>query len=369
MRKAPVTTAASSTCICRAASYTHGVRCSTCVLAFLLVAVKVAAAQPVSFELHGDVPIGQKPQLQIRAAESVTELRLELDRDDGKHFTMKQASLPKGKAVVLSIGDGAAGKASYKGTLSVVAGAAGKWTEDMKFDTVVRAPLKIGYDADHLDLDKHVLQFKPSRPVASAELTVIGDDGTEIGKGTASYTNGSDWLSITWTQPASSRVMMLKLRVEAGDGAASNVELVPWSVSIDHQDVNFKTDSAAIEASETAKLDASLSKIQDVIKRSEKFMKMKLYVAGHTDTVGPTPKNRTLSQARAAAIGQYFKKKGLSIPIVAAGFGEDVLKVKTADNVDEVANRRADYVLGPAAGAPPFKGAYMKVRVQWKQLR
>ena len=33
--------------------------------------------------------------------------------------------------------------------------------------------------------------------------------------------------------------MMLKLRVAAADGVATTVELVPWSVTIDHEDVNF----------------------------------------------------------------------------------------------------------------------------------
>ena len=340
------------------------------VLATILTVARIAGAEPVAFELHGDVQQGQKPQLQIRAAENVTDVKLELDRSDGKHFSMKQASIAKGKAVVLSIGDGAPGKMSYKGTLSVK-GSSGPWTEEMKFDTVVRAPLKIGYDADHLDLDTRALQFKPSRTgVTSAEITVIGDDGKELAKNTATYDGSSDdWLMITWTQPAKTQVMMLKLRVATSDGAATNVELIPWSVTIDHEDVNFKTDSSKIEDSETAKLDASLAKIKDVMKASEKYMKMKLYVAGHTDTVGPPAKNRTLSLARAQSIAAYFKKKGLTIPIAFAGFGEDVLKVKTPDNTDEPANRRADYVLGPAAGAPPFKGAYLKAHAQWKQLR
>ncbi|HTL35481.1 MAG TPA: OmpA family protein [Kofleriaceae bacterium] len=341
------------------------------VLAIILIAARVASAQPVAFELHGDVQQGQKPQLQVRAQENVTDVKLALDRSDGKHFEMKQASIAKGKAVVWNIGDGAAGKMSYKGTLSAKGSTSGAWTEEMKFDTVVRAPLKVGYDADHLDLDKRQLQFKPTRTgVTSAEITVIGDDGKELAKNSATYDGtSSDWLTISWKQATDTQVMMLKLRVETSDGAATNLELIPWSVSIDHEDVNFKTDSSKIEDSETKKLDASLVKIQEVMKKSEKFMKMKLYVAGHTDTVGAPAKNRTLSLARAQSITAYFKKKGLTIPIAFAGFGEDVLKVKTADNTDEAANRRADYVLGPAAGAPPFKGAYLKAKVQWKQLR
>jgi len=102
---------------------------------------------------------------------------------------------------------------------------------------------------------------------------------------------------------------------------------------------------------------------------SERFIKMKLYIAGHTDTVGGEAKNRKLSLARAMSIAKYFRTKGLALPIMVAGFGEDVLKVKTPQQTDERANRRADYVIGPAAGAPPFKGPYLKARADWKQLR
>jgi outer membrane protein OmpA-like peptidoglycan-associated protein len=135
-----------------------------------------------------------------------------------------------------------------------------------------------------------------------------------------------------------------------------------------HEDVNFRTDSAAIDPDETRKLDASLAQIDEIVKRAGRFMKLKLYIAGHTDTVGPPDKNRKLSLARAVAIGGYLRGKGLAIPIVVAGFGEDVPKVKTPDNTDERANRRADYVLGPAAGAPPFKGPYLKARAGWKPI-
>jgi outer membrane protein OmpA-like peptidoglycan-associated protein len=198
----------------------------------------------------------------------------------------------------------------------------------------------------------------------------LGEDGAELGTGAASFADqpGGGWLAITWTQPAEAHVMMLRLRVASSDGAATNVELVPWSVAVAHEDVNFATDSAVIEPGEAGKLDASLVQIGDTVKRAGQFMKLRLYIAGHTDTVGPPAKNRALSLARAIAIGSYFRKHGLAIPIAVAGFGEDVPKIKTPDNTEERANRRADYVLGPAAGAPPFKGPYLKARAGWKPL-
>ncbi len=227
--------------------------------------------------------------------------------------------------------------------------------------------IHVTYDVEHLDLDKHVLSFKPSRGVTEASLVVIGEDGGELGKGTATYEpTASGWLAISWTQPANARVMVMKLRVAAADGTATNVQLIPWSVTVDHEDVTFATDSAAIAADQRAKVDASLAKITDVEKRAAKYMKLTLYIAGHTDTVGPAAKNQKLSEARALAIGKYLRDKGLAMPIVVGGFGESVPKVATPDETDEPANRRADYVLGPAGGAPPFKAA---AKASWKPLR
>jgi outer membrane protein OmpA-like peptidoglycan-associated protein len=329
-----------------------------------------AAAQPVSFELKGDVQVGQKPVLKVTAVQQVTDVRIELKRDDGKDFRMRQAALARGQSVMLPIGDGAAGKASYTGSISAQIPGGERWSDELSFQTLVRAPLKVGYDADHLDLDRRMLQFTLSRPAGSAELVVIGEDGKELGKGAATYKKeaGGTWMPITWTQPPGTRVMMMKLRVVSSDGLATNVELIPWSVAIEHEDVTFRTDSAVVDPAEEGKLDASLSKIAAIVKQSGRFMKMRLYVAGHTDTVGPDAKNRKLSLDRARAIARYFRRKGLALPVAFAGFGEGVLKVKTADGVDERANRRADYVLGPATAAPPFKGPYLKAPAAWQQL-
>src|SRR5690606_12696623 len=266
----------------------------------------------------------------------VANIRVELERSDGKTFTARHGRLARGKTVTLPIGDGAAGTARYQGTLSLEAAKTGPWSHDLAFETRVRAPLRVTYDLDHLDLDRRVLQFKLSRPAASAELTVIGEDGAEIGSGSATYRDAAPgtWLPIEWKQRARGRVMMLRLRAVSSDGLATRVELIPWSVTVEHEDVNFRTDSAVIEASERSKLDASLAEIRRIVARSGRFMKMKLYVAGHTDTVGPAARNRSLSHRRALAIARYFRSKGLSIPIEVAGFGEHVLRVKTPDETD-----------------------------------
>lgn len=340
-----------------------------CVLAVTLAAGS-AWAQPVSYKVQREVAQGKKPLLKVRAEMPVKDLRVELRRDDGKRFTMRRARLSKGQIATFAVGDGAAGKASYRGTLSGRSGGE-RWSNTIAFETVVRSRLRVTYDFEHLDLARCVLEFKLSRPAASAELVVTGDDGTVIGRGEASYKRPSPdrWLPIRWTQRPRTRVMKMRLRVVSAEGSAIEVELIPWSVTIDHEDVNFRTDSAVIDPAERGKLDASLAKINQVVKKSGRFMKMKLYIAGHTDTVGSAAKNRKLSLARARAIAGYFRRKGLRLPIAVAGFGEQVLEVKTLDNTDSAANRRADYVLGPAAGDPPFRGRYLQARARWRQIR
>jgi outer membrane protein OmpA-like peptidoglycan-associated protein len=72
---------------------------------------------------------------------------------------------------------------------------------------------------------------------------------------------------------------------------------------------------------------------------------VRLYIAGHTDTVGDAGYNLRLSRLRAQAIARWFRQRGLRIPIGWEGFGESAPLIATADNVDEPRNRRVDYIL------------------------
>jgi len=144
-------------------------------------------------------------------------------------------------------------------------------------------------------------------------------------------------------------VMRLELRAVSKDGLAVQVKLLPWSVRVPHEEVVFETGKWEIRPSEEQKLDASFKKIVDaldVARKADPTLPVKLFIAGHTDTVGGNADNRALSLHRARAIGAWFRDHGMPLPVVVAGFGEDALKVKTADNTDEAQNRRADYIVG-----------------------
>jgi outer membrane protein OmpA-like peptidoglycan-associated protein len=337
-------------------------------LATLLLGMSVAVAQPISFQLKNDVPAGQKPSLVLTAVDNVKDVVLDLARDDGEKFQQKHPGLRRGQKATLPVGDGKAGRAHWKGTLTATFLTDGTaWSYDVEFDTLVRAPLTVTYDHDHLDLAKRVLRFQMSRAAGKAEVVVKGDDGKAIGSGSATYHGEppGTWLTLPWEQDAGN-VMMMHLKVTAADGLATSVELIPWSVAIEHEDVNFATGSAEIVPGEAAKLDASLVKIRDVSRRAGQFVKVKLYVAGHTDTVGGKDHNRKLSLDRAHAIADYFRKKGLTLPISYDGFGEDSLKVQTPDETDEPRNRRADYVLGAVGNSSVGP---RNVRADWKTVK
>lgn len=89
---------------------------------------------------------------------------------------------------------------------------------------------------------------------------------------------------------------------------------------------------------------------------------VKLYIAGCTDRVGDAASNQQLSAQRAKAISTWLRSNGYEAPIYYHGFGESLLAVKTADGVEESANRRVLYIV--TSDAPPDLP-----NVSWKQLR
>ena len=111
---------------------------------------------------------------------------------------------------------------------------------------------------------------------------------------------------------------------------------------------------AALVQSREELLAVAKDKIQGAIQKYGKLATIKLFIAGHTDTVSDAAYNRTLSNDRARAIGRWFKQRGVGIPIRFAGFGEDVLLVQTPDETDEPRNRRAEYIV--AVDPPPVSG-------------
>jgi outer membrane protein OmpA-like peptidoglycan-associated protein len=225
---------------------------------------------------------------------------------------------------------------------------------------------QIQIDKAKVDLANHRLEMRMSLPPADVEVKVFSDTGEELADERHDFTGqaaGSP-LIVTWTPTSEAPAARIEIKAHDVAGGFAGMAIVSWSLSIPHEEVVFKTDSAQIMESERPKLDASLRQISAAVaKHGNEFGRPTLFIAGHTDTVGGTAYNFKLSQARAQSIARWFKGHGLRIPVAYEGFGEASLAVKTADNVDEPRNRRVDYILAveePTLHATGFHPAWKR---------
>jgi outer membrane protein OmpA-like peptidoglycan-associated protein len=206
------------------------------------------------------------------------------------------------------------------------------------------AALTLSIDRKTVSLEEGRLLAKMDGPICSLTMQIIRKDGTVVDK-SFEYTGPEQ--ELRWTPIPRDQIEKIEVRITAKHNAYQAVRLIPWFVKIDHKEVRFDTDKADIRKSEVPKLKESLVKIKEVLHTIEGkgLGTVTLFIAGHTDTRGKADHNMTLSRARAESIAKWFKQEGLCVPIAYEGFGETALRKVTADEVDEPANRRVDYIL------------------------
>ncbi len=328
------------------------------------IAASPARAQGVKVQFSTRVATGEQPKVTFVATEPLANLSVELQDEDGRATRAQFSNLGRGASRTVTL-PADPGRHRYSGQVVVTRG--GQRSESpLTFETVIAPRLEIQIDKSKVDLQARTLEARFSRPAARAELTVYGATGGEPLTRAELDLGGrpaGQPLAISW--PATTgEVGRIDLRLFDPDGFYGGVALFPWSVYIPHQEVNFATDADAIATAEEPKLTASLSKIADALARHRQLGPIKLYIAGHTDTVGAPDYNLQLSLRRARAIAGWFRRHGLRLPILYEGFGEQALLVATPDATDEVRNRRVDYILSiedPVLKATAF-------RARWKPL-
>jgi outer membrane protein OmpA-like peptidoglycan-associated protein len=226
-------------------------------------------------------------------------------------------------------------------------------------------PLALNVDPSAVDLQSGQLTVTLSRPAARLTLKVLGLDGGVLAEVEQAFDGAPAGapLVVRWAPPRE-QVARLELFGYDTSGYYKGVALTPWSFEIPHEDVVFRTGSADIDASESKKLEASLALIDKELPRARRLGNVTLFILAHTDTVGTAEYNLGLSTRRAQAIARWFRKHGLRIGMAFDGMGEKMLKVKTADEVPEPANRRVDYMLG--VEPPRFKQS--GAMPAWKSL-
>jgi outer membrane protein OmpA-like peptidoglycan-associated protein len=335
------------------------------VLCVGLASVPAAAGEAIQVSLEGRAVLGQgTPVLKVHILEPIAGFDVSLKRSDGKTVAVSGGGKPGTvRAVPLEQPEG---RFHYEGTLTLrFADGAEPGTMPLSFDAELLGPPKLSVSKEDLDLGARRLRFTLSRPAGRAKLTVLMDSGQKAFDGEVPFQGEAAGtpLTVSWP-PAEGRVLRISLQAYDTSDFYSSVDLFPWQVDIPHEEVSFASGSAEIAAGERGKLDQSHARIAEAVSRYGRFASLRLYVLGHTDTVGATAANRELSLQRARSIAAYFHKRGLRVPLFYEGFGEQSLAVSTADETAEVGNRRAEYILAvdePVLSQSPFPP-------QWRKL-
>jgi len=312
-------------------------------LSTLLVAMLLTDAVEVSVT-RTPYDKGALPAVNVHILERIMGFKLKLTRSDGKQMEVKGGGKPGVTRIIELVQP--EGHFGWKGELSINLPDGTSSSMPLEFDTDVYSQMRVIAKKEDVDLAGRKMKFKATRPVAKVELRVLMDTGKPAFDGEIPFNQDppGTLLEVNWPE-ASGRVMKVSVRAIDAQGQYDGVEFFPWFIDIPHEEVQFDTGKWDVRDSETGKLDKSYHLIDEAVLKYGSMADIKLYIAGHTDTVAAKDYNRTLSLNRAKSIGQYFRKKGLRIPIFAEGFGEEALKVLTPDETDEQQNRRADYFL------------------------
>ena len=300
------------------------------------------AEDPVELQIITDVVQGQGDVgLKLLAHEYVENATLKVN---GKTYRVKDIEAGTEKLIAIAQKPGTV---QYRGRLSVDFGGGQEGGMPIEFALTVLAPLKLAVPPDSFNAAEKKLTLKADRPLSKVEYTVVADTGDILDEGVMDIRKDAFNRTI-YLKWAGREGTIIRIDIKAWDtsGAFSQMELSPWHVDVEHEEVNFPSGSAAITEEEKPKLDAAYEHIKEKVATYGKLVKLNLYIVGYTDTVGKKDYNLDLSMRRARSIAAYFRHKGFTFPIYYQGFGEEVLAAPTADETDEARNRRALYLLG-----------------------
>ena len=260
-----------------------------------------------------------------------------------------------------------AGLMGYSVTVEMVRAGGEHEIEETWIEVAATRPLTASIPGESVDMASRSFDLVTNHPPTHVDLEVLGDDQKLMGSSTFQATAAvrGKPLRVTWSEDRAANVFRVTARAHDEFGFWAEVEIIPWSLTIDHENVNFETGSDVISEVEKPKLDAPWKQIRDAVETYGQWVRCSLYVGGYTDTVGDAKSNKALSERRALALARHFAARGATFPIYYRGYGESVQAVSTPDSTDEVRNRRALYVV--TAGSPPRGGDTPPGA--WKKLR
>jgi outer membrane protein OmpA-like peptidoglycan-associated protein len=322
-----------------------------------------ALADAIRVSLEGKAALGEGvPTLVVHIEEPIKGFEVKLKRSDGKEVSLKGGGKP-GVSRRLALAQ-PEGRFHYEGELTVTFPDAEPGVLPLSFDTEVNGPLKLDVRREDVDVEGRKVRFTLSRPAGKTEVTVLMDTGKTAFSGDVDFKGAPAGtpLEVKWL-PAEGQVMRIRLRAYDTSDFYTGVDLYPWQVDIPHEEVGFASGRADVPAAERGKLDTSYKSIAEALNKYGRWASLRLYVLGHTDTVGSTADNRELSLKRARSIAAYFRGRGLKVPVFYEGFGEQAPAVPTPDETAEAANRRAEYIIAvedPSLTNAPFAPQWRK---------
>jgi outer membrane protein OmpA-like peptidoglycan-associated protein len=313
-----------------------------------------AVANDVDLRVDNRAEPGQKPKLTIVVNKDLESAIVTLD-GGGQRFKQKQGPQTAPGQLHFELPQTKAGVVQWKGSLEVTFADGASGSMPLAFATeVLSADFTFGFGKDDLDLAGDRLTLKSERATARVEIEVYGDDDELLASAAQDYSPAipaGQPVPVSWVPKKKADVLRLRITVHDDRGSYRSSDSFPYSITIPHEDVVFDTGKSVIRADQEPKLRATLPEIEKAVKRFGPAMKaagatVRLFVSGHTDTVGPASSNQALSHARAVAIATWFARQGVPVGVYARGFGESVLKVQTPDETDNETNRRVDYDIG-----------------------
>jgi len=334
-----------------------------------LLLASAAAAQSVDIQFKTIVPQGGSPGLVLIANDDLQWMEIELRSAGGLRVKKRFPATPHMQSRELHWKH-APGAQQVIGTIRSQVREGDPEEQSLEFESVIATPLDVVIPRDKVDLAGGSLVFTINHPAGKAEITVRDENAQIIAEDSAFFEGepAGTPLVIRWD---TSDKKPARIDVKAYDKWEffAGTMIIPWKAEIPHEEVNFRTDSFDIDASETPKLDASFKLINTEVRKLKALGSIgltsgvppttaKLYIAGHTDSVDSDEHNDKLSANRAKAIATYFAKKGVPATIYWAGFGERRLLIRTGDNVDEIRNRRVQYEVG---AHEPYPASWHKV--------
>lgn len=334
-----------------------------CLAAVCVVVAAPARANDLDVGVTSQVLAGKRPALKLTAHKRVRSVVVRLASNGGRSVVLRPKRLPVGHEVRLPL-PGTPGRTRWKGELHVVFRDGTKGAMPLSFETVVAVPMHLSSEATRTDVLAGQATIRADRPVRRVVIEVVGEGGHSLGTTVLPFhAKAGDPLALHWKQAAEGDPLLVRVTVTDTDGFTTGLEWTPWKFDIPHEEVVFDTDQAVIRTDQVPKLTAVRKALAGALAKYGAVAKVRLWIAGHTDTVGPAAHNQRLSEARARAIAVWFRRHGVRVPIAYRGLGESAPKVPTPDETPEPKNRRAEYVV---AATDPLQGESLPG--SWKML-